>query len=94
MFRIFHCMKVRRGPQVKQKEKRLSAFERWCYKLKIKWTEHITNEKVLKKVEETRSFLIILKTKKAKLIAHILLRYNNLFSGITDGVIEENIKEW
>jgi hypothetical protein len=75
----------------KTEEKRFSAFETWCYRrlLRISWTEHITNEEVYRRVRKTRSFLKTLKTRKAKLIGHIL-RQNSLLSRIIEGAIEGN----
>lgn len=44
---------------VKQKKKRLVRFETRCYRwmLRIRWTEHITNEDVFQRVGTTRSLL-------------------------------------
>jgi len=75
----------------KTKEKRLLVFETWCYRklLRIRWTEHITNEEVYRRAGETKSFLKTLKTRKAKLIGHIL-RHNSLLSRIIKSAIEGN----
>lgn len=67
-------MEVRYGSLVKQKKKIL-GFERWCYwwTVRINWTGHITNENVFRKLGETRNFLMISKTRRAKLIwTHIV----------------------
>ncbi|KAF0753996.1 Uncharacterized protein FWK35_00020374 [Aphis craccivora] len=50
---------------------------------------HITNEEVYRRVGETRSFLKTLKTRRVKLIGHIL-RQNSLLSRIIEGAIEGN----
>ena len=53
----------KRGPQEKKEETAINAFETWCWRrmLKIKWTDRITNDEVLKKVKEERLLLKILK---------------------------------
>jgi len=75
----------------KTEEKRLLAFETWCYRrlLRISWTKHITIEEVYRRVGETRSFLKTLKTRRAKLIGNIL-RQNSLLSRIIESAIEGN----
>ena len=40
---------------------RLEAFEMWIWRrMKISWTEHISNEEALKLVEKERSLLTII----------------------------------
>ena len=41
-------------------KKKITAFEMWCYRriLKISWTNMITNEEVLRRVEETEAKLL------------------------------------
>ena len=55
-------------------KKKLEAFEMWCYRrmLKISWVDKVTNEEVLKRVEEERSLWGTLKRRRDKMIGHIL----------------------
>lgn len=80
----------------KTEERRLLAFETWCYKmmLRISWTKYIiTIEDVNQRVKIT-SFFKTLKTRRAKLIRHIL-RHNSLLSRIMKSAIErENSRGW
>lgn len=75
----------------KAEEKKILAFEVWCYRrsLKIRWVDHVTNEKVFRRVGEERSFLKVLKIRIAKLIGHTL-RHNNLLGRIIKGFVEGN----
>jgi len=57
--------------------------------LRTNWTEHITNEEVYQRAGEIRSFLKTLKTRRTKLIGHIL-RHNSLLSRITGDATEGN----
>ena len=53
---------------------RLAAFEMWIwYRMeKISWTQHISNEEVLKLVEEERSLLTIIRTRQRNWMGRIL----------------------
>src|SRR6218665_1172106 len=53
---------------------RLEAFEIWiCHRMeKIIWTEHISNEEVLKLVEEESSLLTIIRTRQRNWMGHIM----------------------
>ena len=64
----------------KEDAKWIQAFEMWIWRRmeRISWTEHRTNEEVLKKVEERRSLMDIIKTRQKNWIAHIL-RDNSLY---------------
>jgi len=55
-------------------DKRIEAFQmQICGMMeRISWTEHITNEEVLKMVEEKRSLIDIIRTRQTILIGHIL----------------------
>ena len=50
----------------KEDVKRIEAFEMWIWSRmeRTSWTEHRTNEEVLKKVEEKRSLMDIIRTRQ------------------------------
>ena len=54
---------------------KLEALEMWCYRkmLKISWYNKISNEEVLKQMNEKRRILNTIKAKKLKLFGPILL---------------------
>jgi len=60
----------------------------WRRVERISWTEHRTNEKVLKKVEEKGSLMDIIRTRQKNWIGHIL-RGNSLQREIMEGRMEE-----
>ena len=68
--------------------KRLTAFEMWCYRRmqKIAWYNKISNEDVLKQVDEKRRLVTSIKIKKMKLFGHIV-RHNNLQRDLMEGHI-------
>ena len=55
-------------------EKKVNAFEMWCYRAinKIKWTDKISNEKLLKKLNRSPTLRINLKKRKLKFAGHII----------------------
>jgi len=73
----------------KEDVKRIEAFEMWIWRRieRISWTEHRTNEKVLRKVEEKRSFIDIIRTRQENWIRHNP-RCNSLHREIREGRIE------
>ena len=70
----------------KEDVKEIEAFEMgiWRRMDRISWTEHRTNEEVLKKVEEKRSLMDIIRTRQKSWIGHIL-RGNSLQREIKNG---------
>ena len=56
----------------------------WRRMERISWTERRTNEEVLKKVEEERSLMNIIRTRQKNWIGHIL-RDNSLQREIMEG---------
>ena len=70
-------------------KKRIEAFEMWVWRrmLKISWTEKISNEEVLMRVEEQRSILNIISRRKHSWIGHIL-RHDGLLKTILEGRME------
>ena len=58
----------------KEDFKRIEGFEMWIWRRteRINWTEHRTNEEVLKKVEENRSLMDKIRTRQKNWIGPIL----------------------
>ena len=73
----------------KEDVKRLEAFEMWLWRRmeKISWTEHISNEEVLRMVGEERSILATIKKRQRNWIGHIL-RGDSLGREIIEGRME------
>lgn len=70
-------------------KKKLEAFECWCYRrmLGIKWTDRVTNDEVFRRVNENRSLINVLKTRRGKWIGH-LLRHDSLPQRLLEGMVE------
>ena len=60
-------------------KKRLEAMEKWVWRImkKVKWTDKLTNEEVLSRVNESRGLMAHIKRRKSRWINHIL-RHENL----------------
>ena len=73
----------------KEDIRRLEAFEMWIWRRmeRISWMERITNNEVLRMVEEERSLVATIKTRQRKWIGHIL-RGNSLLRDIIEGRME------
>src|SRR6218665_1564443 len=73
----------------KEDVKQIEAFEMWIWRRmeRMSWTEHRTNEEILKKVEENRSLMDIIRTRQKNWIGHIL-RGNSLQREIMEGRME------
>src|SRR6218665_1469004 len=58
----------------KEDFKRIEGFEMWIWRRteRISWTEHRTNEEILKKVEENRSLMDKIRTRQKNWIGPIL----------------------
>src|ERR1043165_1287848 len=54
---------------------------------KVSWTEHMTNEEVLQRVEEKRSLITTLRDRQKNWIGHIL-RGDSLLRDIIEGTME------
>lgn len=71
--------------------RRLETFEMWLFRrlLKISWTDHITNEEVLRRMNRDRELMGLVKRKKASYFGHIFRhqRYE-LLQLIMEGKIE------
>src|SRR6218665_1364331 len=73
----------------KEHVKQIKASEMWIWRRleRISWTKHRTNEEVLKKVEEKRSLMDIIRTRQKNWIGHIV-RGNSLQREIMEGRME------
>lgn len=74
-----------------QKEdiKRLEAFEMWLWRriMKVKWTEHKTNEEVLEVVKEKRLLIKTIRERQKNWVGHIL-RNDSLLRTVWEGRME------
>ena len=75
----------------KKDRKYLESFEMWCWRRmeKIKWTDRVSNEEVLRRVGEQRTLITTVLKRKANWIGHILRR-NCLLQDVIEGRIETN----
>src|ERR1043165_1859263 len=78
----------------KEDIKRLEAWEMWIWRRmeKVSWTEHVTNEEVLQRVEEKRSLITTLRERQKNWIGHIL-RGDSLLRDIIEGKMEGKGRE-
>ena len=60
----------------KRMEERLEAFEMWCWRrlLKISWTERISNEEVLRRMNVERELIVKIRTSQMRFIGHVMRR--------------------
>ncbi|KAG1669601.1 NADPH oxidase 5 [Nymphon striatum] len=88
---------------------KIEAFEMWIYRrmLKISYTEHRTNEFVLRKIEAKRPLMNTIKKRKCTYFGHIMRKEDDLQRLLLEGKIQgrrgrgrprtawyHNIKEW
>lgn len=54
--------------------RRLEAFEMWVYRrlLKIPWTDHISNEEVLRRIGKDRDLVVDIKKRKTAYLGHVI----------------------
>ena len=78
----------------KADKKRLEAMEMWVWRKreKVKWTDKLTKEKVLSRVNECRGLMAHMKRRKSRWIGHIL-RHEKLLKIALEGRIEKNDQE-
>jgi hypothetical protein len=76
-----------------RERKRIEAFEMWCWRkrMKIKWTERMTNERVLELVQEERQIWRMLTERRHKWIGYVY-RHNNFMVSIIEGKRETSRK--
>ena len=74
-------------------QKCLVCFEMWCWRRmeKISWTDHVSNEEVLLRVNEQRNILHEIRKRKVNWIGHILRR-NCLLQQIIEGKVKGQIE--
>lgn len=55
-------------------ERKLEAFEMWIWRkvLRIPWTDRVTNEEVLRRMNTTRQLMVTIKRRKTSYLGHIL----------------------
>ncbi|KAI5729179.1 hypothetical protein M8J77_026485 [Diaphorina citri] len=70
----------------KRDQDRIEAFEMWCWRrmMKIKWTERMSNERVLGLVGEQRQIWKMIQDRRHKWIGH-LYRHNEYMVSIIEG---------
>ena len=73
----------------KEDIKRLEAFEMWIWRKmqKVKYTEHKTNEEVMKEIEEDRSLIDTIRKRQRNWMGHVL-RHDSLLRTIIEGKME------
>ena len=73
----------------KEKTLRVNAFEMWLWRRmeKIKWTDKISNEEVLRRVGEERSFVATVTKCKKSWMGHVL-RHDCLLKSVIEGRME------
>ncbi|CAG9831529.1 unnamed protein product [Diabrotica balteata] len=71
--------------------RKLEAFEMWLYRriLKIPWTDRVTNEEVLKRMNQTREVLITIKSRKLQFFGHIM--QNESRYALLQAILQGNI---
>jgi len=65
---------------------RIEALEMWIWQRmeKIRWMDKVTNEDVLKKVNESKNMLNVIRQRKRKWIGHVL-RHDEFLQEIFEG---------
>lgn len=60
----------------KKMEKKLEAFERWCWRrlLKISWIERTSNEEVPRRMDSGRALLVNVRAKQMRFFGHVMRR--------------------
>ena len=70
-------------------ERKIDVFEMWCLRMmgKFKWSDLISNEKVLNSLKTKRTLLLSIQQRKLKYYGHIK-RKNNLLTTVLEGKME------
>jgi len=73
----------------KEEIRRLEAFELWSWRRmeKIKWSDRITNEEVLRRVGETQQIIELIRSRKRKWIGHVI-RGEGILKEVIEGRME------
>ena len=73
----------------------LEAFEIWLWTkiLKVKWTEHKTNEKVLEMVHEKRMLIKTIRDRQKNWVGHVL-RSDSLLRTVWKGKVGWKERKW
>jgi len=74
------------GPQGKNEERIINAFETWSWRRMLKWTDRITNVEVFQRAKEERLLLNVLKNRRPSWIGHTV-RHNEFVVSIPEGAI-------
>ena len=76
-------MDQKHGPWEKNEERIINAFETWSWtgKIKIKWTDRITNDEVFQRAKEEILLLKILRNRRHSWIGHTV-RHNEFVVNI------------
>ena len=55
-------------------EKKMEAFEMWCWRrfLKISWIKRISNEEVLRRLGSDRELLVKMKTRQMRFVGYVI----------------------
>ena len=78
----------------KDHRNKLEAFEMWLWRrmLKISWTEKVSNQQVLARIQEERSLINSIQQRKHKWLGHVL-RHDGLLHRILEGRMEGRDEE-
>ena len=78
----------------KEDIRKLEAMEMWIWRKseRITWTDHITNDEVLERVQEKRQLINLIKERQAKWIGHVM-RSDTLLKDILEGRTKGK-KQW
>ena len=73
----------------KDHRNKLEAFEMWLWRrmLKINWTDKVSNQQVLARIQEERSLINSIQQRKHKWLGHVL-RHDGLLHRILEGRME------
>jgi hypothetical protein len=74
-------------PIGKKYQKRIEAFETWCWRRKIKWTVKVRNEEVYRRIGEERTLWSTKRQRRTRWVGHVM-RHNNYVGSIMEGKIE------
>ena len=81
----------RRTNESKEMERRLEAFEMWCWRrmMRVSWTERRTNESILDEIQGSRELMKNIRKRQLGFLGHVLRREeieNLSLTGKIDGL--------